>query len=92
MENSKKDDKILMLMTENLETENSHIESDRYQVCNALRINDSNLSMCYRTRQESIVVSPSGKKAGPPSQLSQLLGGSHMGTSAMTSPTVAKHP
>ena len=71
MDNSKKDEKILMLMTENLETENSHIESDRYQVCNALRINhDSNLSMCYRTRQESIVVSPNGKKAGPPSQLS----------------------
>ena len=80
-------------MTENLETENSHIESDRYQVCNALRINhDANLSMSYRTRQESTVLSPNGKKTGPPSQLSVLLGGSQMGNSVMTSPTVDKKP
>ena len=85
--------------TENLETENSNLESERHQVCQALRVNhDSNLSMSHRSKQyNSFVVgtSPltSARKAGPPSQLSQLLlsqkpqGKSH---STVTSPQALK--
>ena len=58
--------------TENLETENSRIESDRHHICNALKVNqdEAGLSMSLRAKSNSVLTKT-------PTNLSKLMGGTN---------------